>query len=70
MCQRKQDITQIEFLDYCKDGILDLVKKTYNDYNDKRKLLKSIDDDKKNCLHLVSLLKKFHILSLFASIIM
>lgn len=54
MCQRKQDITQIEFLDYCKDGILDLVKSTYNNYYDKRKLLKTIDDDKKNCLHLVS----------------
>ena len=39
MCIKKQDIREIEFLDYCKDGLYDLVKKTFEDYPTPIKLL-------------------------------
>ena len=54
MCGKKEDITAIEFFDYCKDGLLDVVKKTINENHDPRRLLEAYDDDRKTCLHLVS----------------
>ncbi len=53
MCRKKLDIVSVEFLDQCKDGLIDLVNKTLTDSMDPVKLLKSFDDDKKTGLHLV-----------------
>lgn len=53
-CFKKQlDISTIEFLDYCKDGIVDLVIRTFENHNDQKKLLMLKDDDQKTALHLV-----------------
>ena len=55
MCRKKvEDIMIIEFLDHCKDGVLDLVKETLNNANDKLYLLKATDDEKKQPIHMVS----------------
>lgn len=60
MCRkRKQDITAIEFLDFCKDGLLEKVKTSYNNYTNKKHLLESVDDETKTGLHLVSYIDLF-----------
>jgi len=53
--KKKRDISHLEFMDYCKDGLLDLVKSSYEDFEDKHKLLTAKDNDEKTCFHLVSL---------------
>jgi hypothetical protein len=55
LSSKLKDITLVEFLDYCKDGIYEKVKELYQAYPNKIAMLKYKDPDLKTCLHLVSI---------------
>ena len=55
-CCRQANDLQIEFLDYCKDGLINNVKEIYEELSDEKKmqLLRSKGEhDKRSCLHSV-----------------
>eukprot|EP00347_Sterkiella_histriomuscorum_P001432 403372059 len=55
LCKKQQqDSRAIAFLDYCKDGILDLVQTIYEAYAPRGALLIARDDDGKTALHMAA----------------
>ena len=55
-CCKKEDYSIVaEFLDDCKDGMFEEVERIYEEYENKKQLLESKDDDLKTCYHFVSI---------------
>jgi len=68
MCCRGGNDLAIEFLDYCKDGLMVNVKELYEPLGDEKKLLllKSKDQhEKRSCLHTVIIYTEANTLDCF-----